>query len=65
MKVHVYRALKPEKGIPHSRPTLRKLMAAGEFPMPIHLSERCEAWIDDELDQHLEAKRAKRDGVAT
>jgi predicted DNA-binding transcriptional regulator AlpA len=35
--------------------TLRRLVAKGEFPPPLKISQRRMAWRSDAIDQHIEA----------
>jgi prophage regulatory protein len=48
------------RGCPYSRMHLRRLEAAGKFPLHIDLGENTIAWFEDEYDDHLEAKAAAR-----
>jgi prophage regulatory protein len=40
-----------------------KLTAAGRFPQPISLSVGRKAWIESEVDQWLEERKAERDSA--
>jgi prophage regulatory protein len=44
-----------------SAPTIWRRSASGKFPKPIKMSERCTAWLEHEIDEHIEAKRLARD----
>ena len=55
-----YRALK-ERGIPWTRIHIKRLEAAGKFPLHIDIGENSIAWFEDEIDDHLEMKAAERD----
>jgi prophage regulatory protein len=44
-----------------SAPTIWRHSAAGTFPRPIKISPGCSAWIEDEIDELIEAKRLARD----
>jgi len=57
--------LRPEKGIPYSRPHLYRLIDDGKFPAPIRLSENRVAFLENEIDVWLEARIAERDSRAT
>jgi predicted DNA-binding transcriptional regulator AlpA len=67
MKLIDFKQLKPEKGIPYSRDHLRRRCKAGTFPMPIKLSDRRIAWIEQEVDDFVAdqaaARAAGRDAV--
>jgi len=44
-----------------SVPTIYRLMAKGQFPKQIKLSERSSAWFTDEIYTWLEIKKNTRD----
>jgi prophage regulatory protein len=46
-----------------SAPTIWRRSAAGTFPKPIKISPGCSAWIEDEIDELIEAKRLDRDAA--
>ena len=48
-------------GLPWSRTHVRRLVAAGEFPPPIHLGRNTVAWLEDEILGYLEQRRSERD----
>ncbi len=52
------------KGIDFHRTHLDRLIRAGKFPRPIKIGENRNAWIEDEVDAHILAKRAERDAAA-
>jgi prophage regulatory protein len=54
-------ALKAEKGIAYSRPHLYRMIAAGSFPKPVHLSPNRIGFVEAELDEWLRSKIAERD----
>jgi prophage regulatory protein len=56
-----YRDLKPEKGIPYCRQWILKLVAVGKFPKPISLGEQSVGFIEDEIDDWIEARMRERD----
>ena len=56
MRLITYDQLKPEKGIPYTREWIAKLVKAGKFPMPVPLSKKRKAWVDEEIDQHIGVK---------
>ena len=58
-----YQALR-ERGIPWSRIHIKRLEAAGKFPLHIDIGENSVAWFEDEIDDHLEVKAAERDAKA-
>ena len=45
-----------------SVPTIYRLMAKGQFPKQIKLSERSSAWFTEEIYNWLETKKNIRDG---
>ena len=48
-----------------AKSTLYKLVAAGEFPPPIHPTTRTTAWVDHKVDAWLDQRiKASRQGVA-
>lgn len=53
--------LRPDKGIPYSRPHLYRLINDGKFPAPIRLSDNRIAFLETEIDAWLEARIAERD----
>lgn len=46
-----------------SNSTIWRQSAAGTFPKPIKISPGCSAWIEDEIDDLIEAKRRERDAA--
>jgi prophage regulatory protein len=40
-----------------------RLVRQGQFPRPIKISPGCSAWIEDEVDDLIEAKRRERDAA--
>ena len=56
--------LKTVKGISYSKAHLHRLISAGKFPRPIKLGENRNAWIESEIDAHIEDKIAERDAEA-
>jgi len=56
-----YESLKPNKGIPFSKPHLWRLEKAGNFPKRIPLSAGRHGWAEDEIDAYIERKIAERD----
>jgi prophage regulatory protein len=46
-----------------SAPTIWRHSAAGTFPKPIKISPGCSGWIEDEIDELIEAKRLERDAA--
>jgi prophage regulatory protein len=53
MKLLSYQDLR-DRGIRYSRVHLWRLEAAGKFPKRVRLSPARHAWIEDEIDDHLE-----------
>ena len=60
----IYPELKPKKGIPYCRDHLRRLWKAGKFPRPVDVGPGRLAWIESEVDAHIEAMVARRDTLA-
>jgi prophage regulatory protein len=52
------------RGIPWTRMHVGRLEAAGKFPQHIDLGENSIAWFEEEIDDFLEEKAAKRDARA-
>ncbi len=44
-----------------SAPTIWRLCSSGEFPKPIKISKGCTAWLEDEIDELIDAKAAERE----
>jgi predicted DNA-binding transcriptional regulator AlpA len=51
------------RGIISSKTQARRLWEAGQFPKPVHLSERVIAWKESEIEAHLQTL-AHRPGPA-
>jgi prophage regulatory protein len=47
--------------VPVSKSTLLRQVAKGAFPRPIQIGENRVAWLEDEIDAHLEKLVAARD----
>src|SRR5215831_11236816 len=60
MRLLTFAQLGPEKGIPHCRDHVRKLVKAGKFPAPIQLSENKIAWLEAEIDALITARAEER-----
>jgi predicted DNA-binding transcriptional regulator AlpA len=63
MKLLSFNELKTEKGVRYSRRRLNQLTALGTFPKPIKLNPGPQghiAWIESEVDAHLERLAAAR-----
>ena len=43
-----------------SKSSLYEKIKRGTFPAPIKLGERASGWIDDEVDEWIEARRRER-----
>lgn len=41
--------------------TIRRLVAGGQFPRPLRLSQRAVGWLSAEVDAWIEARVAQRD----
>ncbi len=46
-----------------ARSTIYRMIACGEFPKNLKLTERCSAWNSAEIDAWISAKIAARDGA--
>ena len=57
--------LRPEKGVPYSRPHLYRLIDDGRFPAPIRLSDNRIAFLESEINSWIEARIAERDSKVT
>jgi predicted DNA-binding transcriptional regulator AlpA len=63
MRLLTFTELQRQKGIPYCRDHLRRLVKAGQFPLPIVLGARRIAWSEDEVDAYLEKLVAKRNAA--
>lgn len=50
-----------ELGLPWSRTHVNRLIAAGEFPAPIHIGRNTVMWLETEILDYLEQRRRERD----
>lgn len=64
MRVLSFEQLKPEKGIPHCRQHLHRLIKAGEFPRPVKVGLARNAWLESEVDAWLQKRVRERDAQA-
>jgi prophage regulatory protein len=64
MRLLSFGELKRLKGIPYSKAHLHRLVRDGKFPRPIKIGENRNAWIEEEVDAHIEAKIAERNTAA-
>jgi prophage regulatory protein len=48
------------RGITYTRQHLYRLEAAGKFPKRVKLGDRAIAWVESEIDEHLEKIVAER-----
>jgi predicted DNA-binding transcriptional regulator AlpA len=55
--------LPTKKGIRLKNAQRKKLEDAGLFPRRVQTSERTHAYVEDEIDSHVEAKIAARDSA--
>ncbi len=60
MRLITFKELGPKKGINYSRDHLRRKCRAGEFPQPVPVSSRRIAWLESEVDRHIEELVARR-----
>ncbi|MGK9282326.1 helix-turn-helix transcriptional regulator [Sinorhizobium meliloti] len=49
------------KGITFCRAHIHVLVSQGKFPRPIKLGTKCNAWVESEIDEWLQARVAERD----
>lgn len=64
MRLLSFPELKSEKGIKYSRSHIFRLVKAKKFPAPVKPSGTpygVNAWVDNEIDAHLEARAAERE----
>ena len=61
MRLLSFIELRLVKGIGYSKAHLHRLIRGGKFPRPIKLGENRNAWIEEEIDSHIESKIAERD----
>jgi prophage regulatory protein len=55
------RETKAKTGLANS--TLYDLIQKGKFPKPVRLTDRCSAWIEEEIEKWQKQRVAERDGV--
>lgn len=60
MKVLAFRDLR-DKGIPFCRQHITKLIKRGEFPAPLKIGLKTNAWAESEVDQYLKDRLARRE----
>jgi hypothetical protein len=65
MRLLSFAQLGPEKGIPHCRDHVRRLVKAGKFPAPLQLSENKIAWLEAEIDAMISARAEERNRKPT
>ena len=56
-----------KRGVPYTETHLHRLMKAGTFPEPVKLGQARnsrKAWLEQEIDDWMAARIAKRDGAA-
>ena len=51
-------------GIPYSRMSLYRLVAAGKFPKPLQIGPNRRAWLASDIDAWLAERAAERDQQA-
>jgi prophage regulatory protein len=59
MKVLSFRDLR-DKGIPFTRQHIHKLVQRGEFPRPVKIGDKTNAWDEPEIDEYLKNRRKRR-----
>lgn len=45
-----------------SKTSIYELMKSGEFPKQVHLGSQSVAWVEDEVDQFINAVISRREG---
>ncbi len=61
MRLLRFPQLKSEKNVPFTRQHIRRLQKAGDFPRPVPLGENTTAYLEEEIDEWLTSRVAKRD----
>jgi prophage regulatory protein len=61
MRLLRFPQLKSEKNVPFTRQHIRRLQKAGTFPLPVPLGENTTAYLEEEIDEWLTSRLAKRD----
>ena len=61
MRLLRFPQLKAEKNVPFTRQHIRRLQKAGGFPRPVPLGENTTAYLEEEIDEWLTSRVAKRD----
>jgi prophage regulatory protein len=51
------------KGLKYSAAHRWRLIKAGKFPKPIKIGQGRNAWVEDEIDQHIADRIAERDAA--
>jgi predicted DNA-binding transcriptional regulator AlpA len=67
VRLLTFTELKPSKGIPDTRRNLERKAKLGLFPKPLKLTPGQQgriAWIEQEIDEHLERLAAQRHQTA-
>ena len=59
-----YPELRIKKGIPYTRQHLSRLEKKGLFPRRVHIGDNRVAWVEDEIDDRIEAIAAERGQAA-
>jgi prophage regulatory protein len=62
MKVLSFSDLR-DRGIPFCRQYVHKLIKKGEFPPPLKIGGKTNAWVESEIDQYLKDRLARRDDM--
>ena len=60
MRLLRFPQLKAEKNVPFTRQHIRRLQKAGGFPRPVPLGENTTAYLEEEIDEWLTSRVAKR-----
>jgi len=60
MKLIPFADLKPRKGVPYGKVQLWRKEKRGEFPKRVRLGAARHAWLEDEIDQWIEARARAR-----
>jgi prophage regulatory protein len=63
MRILTYEDLRDAKGVPYSKAHLWRLERAGRFPKRVPIGAARHGWIDQEIDDWIQARAAEREPV--
>jgi hypothetical protein len=64
-KLVYFADLDPKFGIKFHRNHLKRLIADGDFPQPLHLGTNTRAWEEAEIEAYIARKRTEREARLT